>query len=135
MIIVPLYVNSKGFQRHPECEQALSPSHPVLFPPPPSYEKSAGHRGNKNAQTRSRARTLVWPIDYFKRVGKRPERGRKPKPTGRDRSRSRTPETHLYARVELVMAAVLEPKGLVSCNCINRGDILGSGAFAPATAR
>lgn len=24
---------------------------------------------------------------------------------------------------------VLEPKGLVSCNCINRGDILGSGAF------
>lgn len=47
-----------------------------------------------------------------------------------------SPETHLYAvRDELVIPEVLEPKGLVSCNCINRGDILGSGVFAPATAR
>jgi len=73
-----------------------------------------------------------WPIDYFKRV----------EPTTMNESLTRchryrrsSPETYLYAHIELIMAEVLEPKGLVSCNCINRGDILGSGAFAPATAR
>lgn len=51
--------------------------------------------------------------------------GRRPKPRRK----------HIYALDELVILEVLEPKGLVSCNCINRGDILGSGVFTPDTAR
>lgn len=53
----------------------------------------------------------------------------------REREGAKPRRKHIHALVELVIPEVLEPKGLVSCNCINRGDILGSGVFAPATAR
>ena len=67
----------------------------------------------------------------------RGKRGEKERERERERGREswKPRRKHIHALDELVIPEVLEPKGLVSCNCINRGDILGSGVFAPATAR
>lgn len=112
------------------------------YPPtdPPSLERRpASGRWIRALPTRRRV-DVVRPQDLealafdesfelAKARGKRGEREREgergPKPRRK----------HIHALVELVIPEVLEPKGLVSCNCINRGDILGSGVFAPATAR
>ena len=63
----------------------------------------------------------------------RGKRGEEEREEGKESWKPR--RKHIHALDELVIPEVLEPKGLVSCNCINRGDILGSGVFAPATAR
>lgn len=66
---------------------------------------------------------------------KRGENGERKRERKRGRESWKPRRKHIHALDELVIPEVLEPKGLVSCNCINRGDILGSGVFAPATAR